>query len=106
MNIAQRLPHSKVAEVLEVDIVMAITAQLKELSMKIDSLANLGVNQITNICELCAGSYAMEQCAISSKSAQFVSNFQRLQQPVPGTYHPNNWNHPNVSWSNNQNAMQ
>ncbi|KAL8107516.1 hypothetical protein AgCh_024069 [Apium graveolens] len=96
----------KVAGVLEVDIVTAITAQLKALSLKIDSLANYGVNQITRVCELCAGSHATEQCAISSESAQFVSNFQRSQQPVPDTYHLDNWNHPKFRWSNNQNAMQ
>ncbi|XP_063941268.1 uncharacterized protein LOC135149473 [Daucus carota subsp. sativus] len=44
-------------------------------------------------------------CAISSESAQFVSNFQRSQQPAPSTYHPNNRNHSNFSWSNNQNFM-
>ena len=25
---------------------------------------------------------------------------------MPATYHPNNRNHPNFSWSNNQNAIQ
>ncbi|KAL8092019.1 hypothetical protein AgCh_034339 [Apium graveolens] len=75
---AQRLPQSKVAGVLE----------------------------ITSVCELCEGSHVTKQCAISSESAQFVSNFQRSQQPVPDTYHPNNWNHPNFRWSKNQNTMQ
>ncbi|KAL8115255.1 hypothetical protein AgCh_021914 [Apium graveolens] len=102
----QKLPQSKVVGVLEVDTATAITAQLKELSMNIDSLANYGVKQITSVYELCAGSHTTEQCAISSDSAQFVSNFQRSPQPVPDTYHPDNWNHPNFSWSNNQNAMQ
>ena len=74
--------------------------------MKVDSLANLGVHHPPMICELCAGAHATDQCAISSESAQFMSNFQRSQQPVPATYHPNNRNHPNFSWSNNQNAMQ
>ncbi|KAL8123876.1 hypothetical protein AgCh_011756 [Apium graveolens] len=102
----QRCPQGKVAGVLEVDTATAITAQLKALSMKIDSLANYGVKQIISVCELCAGPQVTEQYAISSDSAQFVSNFQRSQQPVPDTYHPDNWNHPNFSWSNNQNAMQ
>ncbi|XP_074341093.1 uncharacterized protein LOC141678634 [Apium graveolens] len=102
----QRFPQGKVAGVLEVDTATTITAQLKALSMKIDSLANYGVKKITSVCELCAGPHAIEQCAISSDSAQFVSNFQRSQQPVPATYYPDNWNYPNFSWSNNQNAMQ
>ncbi|KAL1811413.1 hypothetical protein ACET3Z_021478 [Daucus carota] len=73
--------------------------------MKVDSLANLGNQQPPLVCELCAGAHSSDQCAISSESAQFVSNFQRSQQPAPATYHPNNRNHPNFSWSNNQNYM-
>ncbi|XP_063938056.1 uncharacterized protein LOC135147930 [Daucus carota subsp. sativus] len=46
------------------------------------------------------------ECAISSESAQFVSNFQRSQQPAPATYHPSNRNHPNFSLSNNQGYNQ
>ncbi|XP_063937455.1 uncharacterized protein LOC135147798 [Daucus carota subsp. sativus] len=70
-----------------------------------DYLANLGVQPPPIVCELCAGAYSSDQCAISSESAQFVSNFQRSQQPAPATYHPNNRNHPNFSRSNNQNFM-
>ncbi|KAL8155728.1 hypothetical protein AgCh_000943 [Apium graveolens] len=62
--------------------------------------------KITSVCELCAGAHETEQCAISSESTQFVSNFQRSQQQAPTTYHPNNRNHPNFSWSNSQNAVQ
>ncbi|XP_074351972.1 uncharacterized protein LOC141691128 [Apium graveolens] len=65
----QRFPHGKVAGVLQVDIATTITVQLKELSMKIDYLANYDVNQLTSVCELCAGSHAMEQCTIFSESA-------------------------------------
>ncbi|XP_063947602.1 uncharacterized protein LOC135152060 [Daucus carota subsp. sativus] len=72
---------------------------------EVDSLANLGNEQPSSVCELCAGTHATNQCAISSESAQFVSNFQRSQQPAPATCHPNNRNHPNFSWSNNQNFL-
>ncbi|XP_074343484.1 uncharacterized protein LOC141682685 isoform X1 [Apium graveolens] len=105
-NPSQRLPQGKVAGILEVDAATAITAQLKALTMKVESLANYGVNQITGVCELYVGAHETEQCSISSESTQFVSNFQRSQQPVPSTYHPNKRNHPNFSWSNNQNAVQ
>ncbi|MDV3191326.1 MAG: hypothetical protein Q8832_02735, partial [Candidatus Phytoplasma australasiaticum] len=64
----QRYPQGKVAGVLEVDTVTAITAQLKALSMKINSLANYGVKQIISVCELCAGPHVTEQYAISSDS--------------------------------------
>ena len=74
--------------------------------MKVDTLANYRVNQIASIYELCAGAHETDQCAISSESAQFVSNFHRSQQPVTASYHPNKRNHPNFSWSNTQNAVQ
>jgi len=105
-NLTQRLTASKVAGVLEVDTATAIAAQLKALTMKVDSLANMRMQQVASVCELCAGAHETNQCAISSESAQFVSNFQRSQQPVPNVYHPNNMNHPNFSWSNNQGGFQ
>ncbi|XP_063949964.1 uncharacterized protein LOC135152790 [Daucus carota subsp. sativus] len=105
-NPTQRLHQVKAAGVLDVDATTALTAQINALTMKIDSLANLGVQPPPNVCELCAGAHSSDQCAISSESAQFVSTFQRSQQPAPATYHPNNRNHPNFSWSNNQNFMQ
>ncbi|XP_063938416.1 uncharacterized protein LOC135148083 [Daucus carota subsp. sativus] len=104
-NPTQRLHQGKAAGILDVDATTAIAAQLKALTMKVDSLANLGTQQPPSVCELCAGAHSSDQCAISSESAQFVSNFQRSQQPAPATYHPNNRNHPNFSWSNNQNYM-
>ena len=105
-NPSQRLPQGKAAGILEVDTATAIVDQLKALTMKVDSLANLGVVQPPMVCELCAGAHSTDQCAISSESAQFVSNFQRPQQQAPATYHPSSRNHPNFSWNNNQNAMQ
>ncbi|KAL8089068.1 hypothetical protein AgCh_038727 [Apium graveolens] len=104
-NPTQRLSQGKVAGILELDAATAIAAQLKALTMKVDSLSNYGFNQITSISELCAGAYETDQCAISSESAQFVSNFQRSQQPVRAIYHPNNCNHLNFRWSNTQNAV-
>ncbi|XP_063940588.1 uncharacterized protein LOC108201067 [Daucus carota subsp. sativus] len=96
----------KASGILDVDATSVISAQLKALTMKVDSLANLGIQQLPTICELCAGTHATDQCAISSESAQFVSNFQKSQQLAPATYYPNNRNHPNFSWSNNQKFMQ
>ncbi|KAL8098288.1 hypothetical protein AgCh_031160 [Apium graveolens] len=105
-NPTQRLSQGKIAEILEVYAAIAKAAQLKALMMKVDFLANYGVNIITSVYELCTGAHKIEQCATSSESTQFVSNLQRSQQPVPATYHPNNHNHPIFSWSNNQNTVQ
>ena len=74
-NPTQRLPQGKVVGILEVDTATAIAAQLKALTMKVDSLANLGVHQLSSVCELCAGAHATDQCAISSESAAICEQF-------------------------------
>ncbi|XP_063948115.1 uncharacterized protein LOC135152207 [Daucus carota subsp. sativus] len=71
-NPTQRLPQGKVAGILDVDATSVIAAQLKALTMKVDSLANLGNQQPPSVCELCAGTHTTDQCAISSESAQFI----------------------------------
>ncbi|XP_063942728.1 uncharacterized protein LOC135150377 [Daucus carota subsp. sativus] len=76
-NPTQRFHQGKAAGILDVDATTALIAQLKALTMKVDSLANLGV-QPPPI---------------------------RSQQPAQATYHPNNRNHRTFSWSNNQNFM-
>jgi hypothetical protein len=76
-NPSQRLQQNKVAGVLQVDTATALSAQLEALNMKVDSLANLGLQQVASICELCASGHDTRQCAISNELAQFVSNFQK-----------------------------
>ena len=56
-NPSQRLTQGKVAGILELDAATTIVAQLKALTMKVDTLANYGVNQITSVCELCIGAH-------------------------------------------------
>ncbi|KAL8088792.1 hypothetical protein AgCh_038540 [Apium graveolens] len=54
-NPTQRMSQGRVGGIMEADTATAIAAQLQDLMMKVDSLANCGVNQITSVCELCAG---------------------------------------------------
>ncbi|KAL8091927.1 hypothetical protein AgCh_034265 [Apium graveolens] len=84
-NPTQRMMPGKVAGILEVDASIAIVAQLTTLTMKVDCLTNYGINQLSSICELCAGSHATDQCSL------LMNLFK---------------NHPNFSWSNNQNVVQ
>ena len=56
-NPIQRLTQGKVTGILEADAATVIAAQLKALTMKVDSLANYRVNQIPGVCELCAGAH-------------------------------------------------
>ena len=76
-NPTQRLPQGKVAEILEVDTATAIAAQLKALTMKVDSLANFGVVQPPMVCELCAGAHATDQCAISKRISAVCEQFSK-----------------------------
>ncbi|WOH04005.1 hypothetical protein DCAR_0623410 [Daucus carota subsp. sativus] len=69
-NPTQHLHQGKAAGILDVDVTTALTAQLKALTMKVDSLANLGNQQPPSVCELCAGAHSSDQCAISSESFQ------------------------------------
>ena len=75
-NPTQRMMPGKVAGILEVDAATAIAAQLQALSMKVDSLATYGINQIAMVCELCAGSHATDQCSLVNESVQYVNNYQ------------------------------
>ena len=67
-NPTQRLHQDKVAGILDVDATTSIIVQLKDLAIKVDSLANLGVHQPPTVCELCVVTYFINQCAISSES--------------------------------------
>lgn len=44
--------------------------------------------------------YVTERCVISAESVNYVSTFSKPRVHVPQFYNPNNRNHPNFSWSN------
>lgn len=67
----------KVAGMIAVDSATSITAQMEAFTMKVDALAKGKVQLVTMVCELCAGAHATEQCAISAKSVNYVSNYSR-----------------------------
>ena len=51
-------------------------------------------------CDFCGDNHANGQCL---KTAQYVGNFNRQQNNLNSNiYHPRLRNHPNFSWSNNQ----
>ncbi|XP_065636347.1 uncharacterized protein LOC136070386 [Quercus suber] len=74
-------------------------------------LGKMNVNAIqTNVvCDHCAGNHSSVDCQVGNPFAQssygqtnYVSNFQRQNNPYSNTYNPGWRNHPNFSWSNNQ----
>lgn len=105
-NPTARMSQLKVAGVLEVDAITQLSAQMAAMAKKIDTLAESKVKTVAFVCEICAGSHSMDQCAISSESVQYVSNYRKDQGQFQNTYHPNNRNHPNFIWSNNQEQQQ
>src|SRR5436189_3298417 len=74
------------------------------------------INAPTKICNLCGGGHSASDCQVGNPFAQpeqvnFTNNYQRgqgnsFQSPYSQTYNPNWRNHPNLSWSNNQNVQQ
>ena len=74
-------------------------------------LGKMNVNAIqTNVvCDHCARNHSSVNCQMGNPFAQssygqanYVSNFQRQNNPYSNTYNPGWRNHPNFSWSNNQ----
>src|SRR4051812_15727306 len=106
----------KMPSVMEVDEVLALKAQIAAIDRKISQLSVNAV-QVSQVCELCAGSHASVDCQVGNPFAQpeqanYLNNFQKGQwnsygNPYPHNYNPN-WRttHPNLSWSNNNQNMQ
>ena len=78
---SSRLKQQKAPGVIEVDAITALTAQMSAMSKKIESMAEGKVQQVSFICELCAGAHSTDQCAINPEAVNFVGNsYQRQPQ--------------------------
>ena len=98
----------KTVGVLELDSITSLAAEMATLSQQ---LGKMNVNDIqTNVvCYHCAGNHSSVDYQMGNPFAQlsygqanYVSNFQRQNNPYLNTYNPGWRNHPNFSWSNNQ----
>ncbi|XP_020425758.1 uncharacterized protein LOC109950616 [Prunus persica] len=103
----------KPAGVLEVDAMALLTAQISNLTKKVDSLSVNAINTSTNFgCELCAGPHPSSECTkgnpfASAEQVNQVGEFNRQRNnPYSNTYNPGWRNHPNFSWSNTQNVQR
>ena len=70
---------------------------------------NVNAIQTNVVCDHCARNHSSVNCQMGNPFAQlsygqanYVSNFQRQNNPYLNTYNPGWRNHPNFSWSNNQ----
>src|SRR4051812_40571480 len=106
----------KKPDVMEVDEVTALKAQIADMDRKISKLSVNAV-QVSQVCEFCAGCHASVDCQVGNPFAQpeqanYLNNFQKEQgnsfeNPYPHNYNPNRrTTHPNLSWSNNNQNMQ
>ena len=103
----------KPAGVLEVDAMALLTAQISNLTKKVDSLSVNAINTSTNFgCEFCAGPHPSSECTIGNPfaSAEQVNQVGEINRqrnnPYSNTYNPGWRNHPNFSWSNTQNVQR
>ena len=98
----------KAAGVLELDSITSLAAQMATLSQQLGKM-NVNAIQTNVVCDHCAGNHSSVDCQMGNPFAQssygqanYVSNFQRQNNPYSNTYNPGWRNHPNFSWSNNQ----
>ncbi|XP_020417839.1 uncharacterized protein LOC109948603 [Prunus persica] len=103
----------KPAGVLEVNAMALLTAQISNLTKKVDSLSVNAINTSTNFgCELCAGPHPSSECTkgnpfASAEQVNQVGEFNRQRNnPYSNTYNPGWRNHPNFSWSNTHNVQR
>ncbi|XP_038698003.1 uncharacterized protein LOC119995560 [Tripterygium wilfordii] len=99
--------NPKPAPVFELDAMAMLTAQISSLTKKVDSLSVNSTNSPTNTCDFCAGPHSISECTITMEQASQIGNFNRQRNdPYSNTYNPGWRNHPNFSWSNNQNVQR
>ena len=104
----ERAMPRKTAGVLELDSITSLAAKMATLSQQLGKM-NVNVIQTDVVCDHCAGNHSSVDCQMGNPFAQsrygqanYVSNFQRQNNPYSNAYNPGWRNHPNFSWSNNQ----
>nr|XP_016456136.1 PREDICTED: uncharacterized protein LOC107780132 [Nicotiana tabacum] len=115
---AGRHTTHKAAEVLELDVISALSTQVASLANQISKM-NVTQNQqqftpmqhvqlvqqVQVFCEVCGEGHASDACPANPESVYFVGNANRgqaNQNQYGNTYNPNWRNHPNFSWGENQ----
>ena len=98
----------KTAGVLELDSITPLAVQMATLSQQLGKM-NVNAIQTNVVCDHCVGNHSSVDCQVGNPFAQssygqanYMSNFQRQNNPYSNTYNPRWRNHPNSSWINNQ----
>ncbi|KAL5569930.1 hypothetical protein UlMin_026505 [Ulmus minor] len=106
-----RNAQKRTAGVHDIDAFNKLAAQVALLN---NNFKNLNVASVSNVvCENCAGSHSNMECQFggqsqenSSEQVNYVANNQRQFNPNSDYYNQGWRNHPNFSWSNNQNMQK
>ncbi|KAL5572943.1 hypothetical protein UlMin_022540 [Ulmus minor] len=102
--------QKRTAGVHDIDAFNKLAAQVALLN---NNFKNLNVASVSNVvCENCVGSHSNMECQFggqsqenSSEQVNYVANNQRQFNPNSNYYNQGWRNHPNFSWSNNQNVQ-
>ncbi|KAL5583050.1 hypothetical protein UlMin_015492 [Ulmus minor] len=106
-----RKAQKRTAGIHDIDAFKKLAAQVALLN---NNFKNLNVSSISNVvCDLCAGNHSNMECQFggqtqenSSEQVNYVANNQRQFNPNSNYYNQGWRNHPNFSWSNNQNVQK
>ncbi|KAG9450144.1 hypothetical protein H6P81_010109 [Aristolochia fimbriata] len=102
----ERSARGRVAGIHNVDPILALQAQVESLTNQLSKFHTPSL--VAQICDMCGGGHPNHECqagnvqAVNSlDQANYASNFRRSNDPYYNTYNPGWRNHPNFSWSNN-----
>ncbi|KAL5542713.1 hypothetical protein UlMin_010423 [Ulmus minor] len=106
-----RNSQKRIASVHDIDAFNKLAAQVALLN---NNFKSLNVSSISNVvCDLCAGNHSNMECQFggqaqenSSNQVNYMANNQRQFNPNFNYYNQGWRNHPNFSWSNNQNVQK
>jgi len=108
---SDRNPQKRPAGVHDVNAFNKLAAQIALLN---NNFKSLNVSSISNIvCDICEGNHSNMECQFGSQAQEnvldqvnYVANPQRQFNPNSNYYNQGWRNHPNFSWSNNQNVQK
>ena len=95
------------ATVNELDSSSLVAAQLASLTKMVQNLQlqhnTREVKVIDSYCDLCGGNHSSADC-MNQETGMYVGNYNR-NNVMSNTYNPSWKRHPNLSWSNPNNAL-
>ena len=93
-----------------VDDISMLSAKIDALQMALNKQTKqrtVAAVNATTACGYCGGAHEMTECMNVTETEEEIEQANTIDnnfrpQPAYNTYHPNNRNHPNLSYANNQ----